>query len=289
MTEPPEPTSTSRTRRSAPGSLKHLQRRGPTAVAPGSRRSSSRGAGEAREAPRDRPDARRPIDDGRGAAASVPSRTTSSISRSILVRGPAAPATCAAVSASRDASTPNVPVPEAYPSPVRSRARRGRSHHRRDWNRGQSWRPVAPTQCGGYRLHPGRRRGHSGRAPQPSRRAHPSRRGDRCAAVGVDRHRAGNDLAMESSRHDFTVPPAPPRWFMRRSGLYARGEIRVTTGPTFQGAKLELHTPTPWSGSRERRSLSSWSRPEPASACWKAVMVGARAMPLVLRAQVAAL
>jgi hypothetical protein len=56
---------------------------------------------------------------------------------------------------------------------------------------------------------------------------------------------AGSDLAMEIlPGTSFTVPPAPPRWFMRRSELYARGgEIRVTTGPTFQGAKLELHTP----------------------------------------------
>lgn len=56
---------------------------------------------------------------------------------------------------------------------------------------------------------------------------------------------AGSDLAMEIlPGTTFTIPPAPPRWFMRHSELYARGgEMRVTTGPTFQGAKLELHTP----------------------------------------------
>ena len=56
---------------------------------------------------------------------------------------------------------------------------------------------------------------------------------------------AGSDLAMEilpGTR--FTVPPAPPRWFLRKSELFARsGEMRITTGPTFPGAKLEVHTP----------------------------------------------
>ena len=56
---------------------------------------------------------------------------------------------------------------------------------------------------------------------------------------------AGSDLAMEIlPGTSFTIPPAPARWFLRRSELYARGgEMRVTTGPTFQGAKLEMHTP----------------------------------------------
>lgn len=56
---------------------------------------------------------------------------------------------------------------------------------------------------------------------------------------------AGSDLAMEilpGTR--FTIPPSPPRWFLRRAELYARGgELRLTTGPTFYGAHLEVHTP----------------------------------------------
>ena len=56
---------------------------------------------------------------------------------------------------------------------------------------------------------------------------------------------AGSDLAMEilpGTR--LTIPPSPPRWFLRRSELYARGgEIRLTTGPTFHGAHLEVRTP----------------------------------------------
>ncbi|HEX5032110.1 MAG TPA: hypothetical protein VFX78_11710 [Candidatus Eisenbacteria bacterium] len=55
---------------------------------------------------------------------------------------------------------------------------------------------------------------------------------------------AGSDLAMEilpGTR--LTIPPAPPRWFFRKSEFFARGgELRLTTGPTFQGAKLEVHT-----------------------------------------------
>ena len=55
---------------------------------------------------------------------------------------------------------------------------------------------------------------------------------------------AGSDLAMAilpGTR--LTIPPAPPRWFPRRSEFYARGgEVRLTTGPTFQGARLDVHT-----------------------------------------------
>ena len=55
---------------------------------------------------------------------------------------------------------------------------------------------------------------------------------------------AGSDLAMEilpGTR--LTIPPAPPRWFFRKSEFFARGgELRLTTGPTFQGAKLDVHT-----------------------------------------------
>ncbi|HKO21765.1 MAG TPA: FecR domain-containing protein, partial [Candidatus Eisenbacteria bacterium] len=55
---------------------------------------------------------------------------------------------------------------------------------------------------------------------------------------------AGSDLAMAilpGTR--LTIPPAPPRWFPRRSEFYARGgEVRLTTGPTFHGARLDVHT-----------------------------------------------
>ncbi len=46
---------------------------------------------------------------------------------------------------------------------------------------------------------------------------------------------AGTDLEM----------PAPPgRWFGRRTAAsLARGQLRITTGPGFRGARLEVHTP----------------------------------------------
>ncbi|HSQ61388.1 MAG TPA: FecR family protein [Acidobacteriota bacterium] len=43
---------------------------------------------------------------------------------------------------------------------------------------------------------------------------------------------------------DLTVPPTPPRWFARRAELHVRsGEIRVSTGPSFPGAQLDVSTP----------------------------------------------
>jgi ferric-dicitrate binding protein FerR (iron transport regulator) len=43
---------------------------------------------------------------------------------------------------------------------------------------------------------------------------------------------------------DLIIPPTPPRWFGRRSDLHVtQGEIRVTTGPAFRGARLAVTTP----------------------------------------------
>jgi hypothetical protein len=41
-----------------------------------------------------------------------------------------------------------------------------------------------------------------------------------------------------------TVPPPPSRWMRRSTELYVRdGELRITTGAAFEGARLEVHTP----------------------------------------------
>jgi ferric-dicitrate binding protein FerR (iron transport regulator) len=41
-----------------------------------------------------------------------------------------------------------------------------------------------------------------------------------------------------------TLPPPPGRWFGREMELYARdGELRVTTGPEFQGTRLAIMSP----------------------------------------------
>jgi hypothetical protein len=56
---------------------------------------------------------------------------------------------------------------------------------------------------------------------------------------------AGRVLAIGlTGGTDLTVPPTPPRWFARRAELHVRaGEIRVTTGPSFPGAHLDVSTP----------------------------------------------
>jgi len=57
--------------------------------------------------------------------------------------------------------------------------------------------------------------------------------------------RADGVMAMQcTGGTDLVLPPSPPRWFARRAALHIqRGEIRVTTGPTFKGAKLTVRTP----------------------------------------------
>lgn len=57
--------------------------------------------------------------------------------------------------------------------------------------------------------------------------------------------RAGHVLAIQATGGtDLLLPPSPPRWFARRTSLHMQeGEIRVTTGPRFQGARLEISTP----------------------------------------------
>jgi hypothetical protein len=41
-----------------------------------------------------------------------------------------------------------------------------------------------------------------------------------------------------------TLPPPPGRWFGRRIEMYARdGELRVTTGPQFEGTRLAIMSP----------------------------------------------
>ncbi|HET9950760.1 MAG TPA: FecR family protein [Candidatus Eisenbacteria bacterium] len=57
--------------------------------------------------------------------------------------------------------------------------------------------------------------------------------------------RADGLLALQcTAGTDLILPPPPPRWFARRSSLHVReGEIRVSTGPAFKGAKLAVTTP----------------------------------------------
>jgi len=57
--------------------------------------------------------------------------------------------------------------------------------------------------------------------------------------------RAGSALALQcTGGTDLILPPSPPRWFARRSALHVQeGEIRVTTGRQFEGARMEISTP----------------------------------------------
>src|SRR5439155_1381731 len=62
------------------------------------------------------------------------------------------------------------------------------------------------------------------------------------AQVGLAR--AAGIVFQGTGGTEFTVPASPGRWFARRvTGAVRHGEIRVTTGPSFRGARLHLDTP----------------------------------------------
>ena len=66
----------------------------------------------------------------------------------------------------------------------------------------------------------------------------------RIAAGAPLRLVSGNALALElPPGAELTLPPPPARWVERQSEIYSRaGEIRITTGPHFRGARLAIHT-----------------------------------------------
>ena len=55
----------------------------------------------------------------------------------------------------------------------------------------------------------------------------------------------GGTMALQLTRRaEMTLPPPPARWINRRTEIHVRyGDIRVTTGPKFQGSRLEVITP----------------------------------------------
>ena len=55
---------------------------------------------------------------------------------------------------------------------------------------------------------------------------------------------SGDAVALELPQGvEFTLPPPPPRWVERVSELHSRmGELRITTGPSFRGSRLSVHT-----------------------------------------------
>ncbi|MEK7349010.1 MAG: FecR domain-containing protein [Candidatus Eisenbacteria bacterium] len=63
-------------------------------------------------------------------------------------------------------------------------------------------------------------------------------------AAELDLRADGVMVMQVTGGTDLILPPSPPRWFARRSALHVQeGEIRVTTGPAFQGARLDMTTP----------------------------------------------
>ena len=63
-------------------------------------------------------------------------------------------------------------------------------------------------------------------------------------AAELDLRADGVMVLQSTGGTDLILPPSPPRWFARRAAMHVqRGEIRVTTGPGFKGARLEVTTP----------------------------------------------
>lgn len=63
-------------------------------------------------------------------------------------------------------------------------------------------------------------------------------------AAELDLRADGVMVMQVTGGTDLILPPSPPRWFARRAALHVqKGEIRITTGPVFKGARLEITTP----------------------------------------------
>ncbi|HEU4724618.1 MAG TPA: FecR family protein, partial [Candidatus Eisenbacteria bacterium] len=109
-------------------------------------------------------------------------------------------------------------------------------------NQGPAWR-VAAVRGGGSILLDGH--AHSvADASLIGRRVPPGVRVEVSNGAELDL-RADGVLSMQfTGGTDLILPPSPPRWFGRRTALHVQqGELRVTTGPAFPGAQLEITTP----------------------------------------------
>lgn len=109
-------------------------------------------------------------------------------------------------------------------------------------NQGSSWR-VAGVRGEGSVLLDGASYA-AGDAALTGRRIPPGTRVEVTNAAELDLRADGVMMLQVVGGSDLILPPSPPRWFARRSSFHVeRGEIRVTTGPAFQGARLEITTP----------------------------------------------
>lgn len=64
------------------------------------------------------------------------------------------------------------------------------------------------------------------------------------AGAEVDLASMSGMVVQVTEGTEFTLPATPGRWFRRQvTAAVHRGEIRVTTGPAFAGARLQVETP----------------------------------------------
>lgn len=83
-----------------------------------------------------------------------------------------------------------------------------------------------------------------GHAEELERRLRPGARLVMPAGAEIEIASAAGLVVEVTAGTEFTLPASPGRWFGRRvSGAVAHGEIRLTTGPSFHGARLRLDTP----------------------------------------------
>lgn len=83
-----------------------------------------------------------------------------------------------------------------------------------------------------------------GHAEDLERRLRPGARVVAPPGGEVELASAGGMVVQVTGGTEFTVPASPGRWFARRvTGSVRHGEVRVTTGPSFRGARLHLDTP----------------------------------------------
>lgn len=109
-------------------------------------------------------------------------------------------------------------------------------------NQGSGWR-VAGVRGEGSILLDGESYA-AGDASLLGRRVPPGTRVQVTNTAEFDLRADGVMMMQVAAGTDIVLPPSPPRWFARRTFLHVEaGEIRVTTGPAFEGARLEITTP----------------------------------------------
>jgi ferric-dicitrate binding protein FerR (iron transport regulator) len=109
-------------------------------------------------------------------------------------------------------------------------------------DRGTGW-TVMGTQGGGAAMVDGVLVPLASRE-ELGRRLRPGARLSVPAGAEVELASTAGLIVQVTAGTEFTLPATPGRWLRRRvTGAVRMGEIRVTTGPAFAGARLRLDTP----------------------------------------------